>query len=207
MIVGLLIKGIFMGLLVSIPPGPVGALCIKRTISRGIKSGVITGIGAASADTLYAIIAGLGVGFVINFIEQERYWIQLGGAAIILIIAIKLFYTNPAVEFRNNRSRKSNLFEEYLSVFFITLSNPLVIFIFIALFAGFNLLEGPNRFLSTLFLIGGVFSGAMLWWFSLSVLVDRFRNRIRLKNIWWLNRILGIIVFGCGVLALIKLYI
>lgn len=196
-----------MGLLVSIPPGPVGALCIKRTISRGIKSGVITGIGAASADTLYAIIAGLGVGFVINFIEQERYWIQLGGAAIILIIAIKLFYTNPAVEFRNNRSRKSNLFEEYLSVFFITLSNPLVIFIFIALFAGFNLLEGPNRFLSTLFLIGGVFSGAMLWWFSLSVLVDRFRNRIRLKNIWWLNRILGIIVFGCGVLALIKLYI
>lgn len=196
-----------MGLLVSIPPGPVGAMCIKRTINRGIRSGVVTGIGAASADTLYAIIAGLGVGYVINFIEQERYWIQLVGAAIILIIAIKLFYTNPAVEFRNNRTKKTNLFEEFVSVFFITLSNPLVVFIFIALFAGFNLLDGPNRYLSALFLIGGVFSGAMLWWFSLSVLVDRFRNRIRLKNIWWLNRILGIIVFGCGVLALLKLYI
>ncbi|HEX2936201.1 MAG TPA: LysE family transporter [Bacteroidales bacterium] len=196
-----------MGLLVSIPPGPVGAMCIKRTINRGIRSGVVTGIGAASADTLYAIIAGLGVGYVINFIEQERYWIQLVGAAIILIIAIKLFYTNPAVEFRNNRTKKTNLFEEFVSVFFITLSNPLVVFIFIALFAGFNLLDGPNRYISALFLIGGVFSGAMLWWFSLSVLVDRFRNRIRLKNIWWLNRILGIIVFGCGVLALLKLYI
>lgn len=196
-----------MGLLVSIPPGPVGAMCIKRTINRGIRSGVITGIGAASADTLYAIIAGLGVGYVINFIEQERYWIQLVGASIILIIAIKLFYTNPAVEFRNNRTKKTSLFEEFVSVFFITLSNPLVIFIFIALFAGFNLLDGPNRYLSALFLIGGVFSGAMLWWFALSVLVDRFRNRIRLKNIWWLNRILGIIVFGCGVVALLKLYI
>lgn len=196
-----------MGLLVSIPPGPVGALCIKRTIHRGVRSGVITGIGAASADTLYAIIAGLGVGYVINFIEQERYWIQLVGAAIILIIAIKLFYTNPAVEFRNSRTKKTSLFEEFLSVFFITLSNPLVIFIFIALFAGFNLLDGPNRYISALFLIGGVFSGAMLWWFALSVLVDRFRNRIRLKNIWWLNRILGIIVFGCGVVALLKLYI
>ncbi len=196
-----------MGLLVSIPPGPVGALCIKRTINRGVRSGVITGIGAASADTLYAIIAGLGVGYVINFIEQERYWIQLVGAAIILIIAIKLFYTNPAVEFRNSRTKKTSLFGEFLSVFFITLSNPLVIFIFIALFAGFNLLDGSNRYISALFLIGGVFSGAMLWWFALSVLVDRFRNRIRLKNIWWLNRILGIIVFGCGVVALLKLYI
>jgi threonine/homoserine/homoserine lactone efflux protein len=207
MILGLLIKGIFMGLLVSIPPGPVGAMCIKRTIHRGIRSGVISGIGAATADTLYAIVASLGVSYVINFIEQERYWIQLVGAAIILLIAIKLFYTNPAVEFRNNRTKKANLFEEFLSVFFITLSNPLVIFIFIALFAGFNMLDGPDRYISSLLLIGGVFSGAMLWWLLLSVIIDRFRTRIRLKNIWWLNRILGIIVFCCGVFALLKLYI
>ena len=69
------------------------------------------------------------------------------------------------------------------------------------------MLDGPDRYISALFLIGGVFSGAMLWWFLLSVMIDRFRTRIRLKNIWWLNRILGIIVFCCGILALLKLYI
>jgi threonine/homoserine/homoserine lactone efflux protein len=207
MFLALLLKGIFFGLIVSVPPGPVGALCIKRTISRGIRSGVVSGIGAASADTLYAIIAGLGVGYIINFIEQEKYWIQLVGAAIFMMIAIKLFYTNPAVEFRNNRTRKSKPLEEFISVFFITLSNPLVVFVFIAMYAGFDAFGTGFHITSALALIGGVFTGAMLWWFILSVVVNIYREKIRLKNIWWMNRILGIIVFACGVIAMIKLYI
>jgi threonine/homoserine/homoserine lactone efflux protein len=202
----LIIKGILMGLLVSVPPGPVGAMCIKRTMSRGIRSGVVSGIGAASADTLYALVAGLGLSYVINFIEKEQYWIQLIGSIIIMGIAIKMFYTNPAVEFRNNRTRRSKPMEEYLSIFLVTLSNPMVVFIFIAMFAGFNMLDGNTNPFITLFLIGGVFAGAMLWWFILSLTVNRFRNRIRLKNIWWMNKILGVIVFICGLVIIIKLY-
>jgi threonine/homoserine/homoserine lactone efflux protein len=207
MALALVIKGILMGLLVSVPPGPVGVMCIKRTMTRGVKSGVVSGIGAASADTLYALIAGLGLSYVINFIQKEQFWIQLVGSIIIMIIAIKLFYTNPAVEFRNSRTRRSKPMEEFISIFLVTLSNPMVVFIFIAMFAGFNMLGENTNPLIALFLVAGVFSGAMLWWFVLSIIVDRFRNRIRLKNIWWMNKILGLIVFICGLVIILKLYI
>jgi len=203
----LLIKGIFLGLLVSVPPGPVGAMCIKRTMTRGVKSGVVSGIGAATADTLYALIAGLGLGYIINFIEKEQYWIQLIGAIIFMAIAVKLFYTNPAVEFRNNRTRRSKPMEEFISVFLVTLSNPIVIFVFIGGFATLNVFGEGASPLPGLILIAGVFAGAMLWWFILSFVIDRFRNRIRLKNIWYMNRILGVVVFICGLVIIAKLYL
>jgi threonine/homoserine/homoserine lactone efflux protein len=207
MALALIIKGILMGLLVSVPPGPVGVMCIKRTMSRGIRSGVVSGIGAASADTLYSLVAGLGLSYVINFIQKEQFWIQLIGSLIIMAIAIKIFYSNPAIEFRNSRTRRRKPMEEFISVFLVTLSNPMVVFIFIAMFAGFNMLGENTNPLIVLFLVGGVFSGAMLWWFVLSIIINRFRNRIRLKNIWWMNKILGLIVFICGLVIIAKLYI
>jgi threonine/homoserine/homoserine lactone efflux protein len=196
-----------MGLLVSVPPGPVGAMCIKRTMTRGIKSGVVSGIGAASADTLYSMVALLGLGYIINFIQKESYWIQLVGSIIFIAIAIKMFYTNPAVEFRNNRTRRSKPMEEFISIFLVTLSNPIVIFVFIAGFAGFNMLDKNANIFLGLILIGGVFAGAMLWWFILSIIINQFRNRIRLKHIWWMNKILGVIVFICGLFIIINLFI
>lgn len=204
----LFFKGIIMGLLVSAPLGPVGVVCIQRTINRGVKSGFISGIGAAAADTVYAIIAVLGLGFVINFIKEEKYWIQLVGAIIIILFAIKIFYTNPAVEVRNKRNKKSKPFEEFVSIFFVTLSNPAVFFAFIAFFAWFNVVSEENtNYFSALLLVAGIFAGALSWWYILSALISKFRKRIRLKNIWWLNKIMGIIVFICGVFALVELFL
>ena len=204
----LLIKGILMGLLVSAPLGPVGVLCIQRTINRGIKSGFVSGIGAASADTVYAIIAVLGLGFVIDFIKEEKYWIQLIGALLIILFAVKIFYTNPAVEVRNRRNKKNKPLEEFFSVFFVTLSNPAVFFAFIAFFAWFNVVSEENAgYFSALILIGGIFIGALSWWYVLSAIISKYRSRIRLKNIWWLNKIMGIIVFVCGIVALVELFI
>ncbi|MDP4209030.1 MAG: LysE family transporter [Bacteroidota bacterium] len=208
MTIGLLLKGILMGLVVSVPLGPVGVMCIQRTINRGMKSGLISGIGAASADTVYAIIAGFGLGYIVNFINQEKYWIQLIGAIIIIGMAIKIFYTNPAVELRNRRNKKSKPLEDFISVFLVTLSNPAVFFVFIAMFAGFNVVSSqPNNYLSVLIAIGSIFLGAASWWYVLSAVVNKFRSRIRLKNIWWLNKIMGVIVFICGLVALIDLYL
>lgn len=206
MTLGVLIKGLIIGLVVSIPPGPVVALCIKRTIHRGFKSGVVTGIGAASGDTFYALIAGFGLSFVVNFIREEIYWIQLFGAALVIVLAIKLFYANPIVEFRNNRTRKSNPWEEFLSVFLVTISNPTVLFTFLAIFAAINVLGDNPHPLTPLFLVAGVFTGALIWWATLSLIINRFRNKIRLKNIWWLNRILGVVVFVFGLVILLELY-
>ena len=208
MSIWLFIKGILMGLLVSAPLGPVGVVCIQRTINRGVKSGFISGLGAAAADTVYAIIAVLGLGFVITFIKEEKYWIQLVGALIIILFAIKIFYTNPAVEIRNNRNKKNKPLEEFISVFFVTLSNPGVFFAFIAFFAWFNVVGEENAgYFSALVLIGGIFTGALSWWYILSAVINKYRKRIRLKNIWWLNKIMGIIVFICGIIALIELFV
>jgi len=204
----LFFKGIIMGLLVSAPLGPVGVMCIQRTINRGVKSGFVSGIGAASADTVYAIIAVLGLGFVIDFIKEEKYWIQLVGALLIILFAIKIFYTNPAVEIRNKRNKKSKPLEEFISVFFVTLSNPGVFFAFIAFFAWFNVVGDESAgYFSALILVGGIFIGASSWWYVLSAIINKYRRRIRLKNIWWLNKIMGIIVFVCGIIALIELFI
>jgi threonine/homoserine/homoserine lactone efflux protein len=205
--VWLLIKGLIMGLLVSAPLGPVGVMCIQRTLNRGVKSGFISGVGAASADSFYAIIAVLGLGFVIDFIKTEKYWIQLIGALLILLFAVKIFYTNPAVEFRNNRNKKSKPLEEFLSVFFVTLSNPSVFFAFIAFFAWFNVVSEEAGYLSAILLVGGIFTGALSWWYILSAMINKYRRKISLKNIWWLNKIMGVIVFICGVIALIELFI
>jgi len=126
---------------------------------------------------------------------------------LIILFAIKTFYTNPAVEIRNNRNKKSKPLEEFLSVFFVTLTNPGVFFAFIALFAWLNIVSEEASYVSALELIGSIFLGALTWWYLLSALVNKFRSRIRLKNIWWLNKIMGIIIFILGIITFIKLYI
>lgn len=199
--------GILIGLFVTAPLGPVGVMCIQRTINRGLKSGLITGIGAASADTLYSIIAGLGVGYLVTFIEEKKYWIQLIGAAIIILIAIKIFYTNPAIAVRNGRNKKNKPLEDFLSSFIVTLTNPTVLIVFLAAFARFGMVDENTDYFSASILIGGIFAGAFGWWYVLCNLINKFRNKIRLKNIWWLNKIMGVIVFILGVIALVELFL
>lgn len=195
-----------MGLIVSVPLGPVGIMCIQRTINRGLKSGVFSGLGAASADTFYALIAGFGLSYIVNFIEARQTIIQFIGAIIIVAVAFKIFYTNPGVQIRKHRNKKSNSFGEVVSIFVVTISNPAVFFAFLAMFAAFHILNSPTGHVGTLTAIAGIFSGAMLWWYVLSALINHFRTRIRLKNLWWLNKIMGVVVFICGVLALLDLY-
>jgi len=123
------------------------------------------------------------------------------------IIALKIFYTNPAVELRNNRNRKVKPMEEFISVFFITLSNPTVFFVFLALLASLKVFIGKFSYLKGLLVIVGVFSGALLWWYLLSSLVHKFRKKIKLKNIWWLNKIMAVIIFIFGAVVLVDLYV
>ncbi len=198
----LFLKGIGMGLLVSIPLGPVGIMCIQRTINRGLKSGVFSGLGAAAADLFYALIAGFGLSYIINFIEARQTIIQIIGAIIVVFVAFKIFYTNPAVQLRKHRNKKGNHFEEIVSTFIVTLSNPAVFFAFLAMFAAFNVINSQAGHLGTITAIAGIFVGSMLWWYVLSAMINHFRTKIRLKNLWWLNKIMGVIVFLCGILAL-----
>lgn len=203
----LFLKGVGMGLLVSVPLGPVGIMCIQRTINRGLKSGVFSGLGAASADLFYALIAGFGLSYIINFIEAKQTIIQFIGSIIIVFVAFKIFYTNPAVQLRKQRNKKGKPLEEIISIFVVTLSNPAVFFAFLAMFAAFNVINSSAGHMGTITAITGIFAGSMLWWYVLSAIINHFRTKIRLKNLWWLNKIMGIIVFLCGIVALVDIFI
>lgn len=198
----LFLKGIGMGLLVSVPLGPVGIMCIQRTINKGLRSGIFSGLGAASADLFYALIAGFGLSYIINFIEARQTIIQFIGSIIVVFVAFKIFYTNPAVQLRKHRNKKGNPLEEVISIFVVTISNPAVFFAFLAMFAAFQVINTSAGYIGTITTISGIFVGSMLWWYILSAVINHFRNKIRLKNLWWLNKIMGIIVFLCGLLAL-----
>ena len=199
-----LLKGIIVGFIASIPLGPVGVLTIQRTLNKGRLSGVFSGMGAAFVDTLYAIIAVLGLSYVIHFIEEQQMYFQLIGGIVLIALGMRIFYTNPVRQLRRQMRKKNRMLEDFLSVVFLTLSNPLAIFLFIAGFAGIGVMTTKLNGLMSFLIIGGVFLGASLWWTFLSYIVDLFRKHFRLKQLWWINKIAGMAIFVFGFLAMFK---
>lgn len=201
-----LLKGILVGFLASIPLGPVGVLCIQRTINKGRLSGIVSGMGSATVDALFALVAALGLTFIITFIEEQQFFIQLIGGGVLVFLGTKIFNTNPINQIRKHRRKKNKLIEDYFSVLFLTLSNPLAIFLFVAAFAGIGIVTSKDSSLKSSFIISGVFLGAMIWWSVLTFFIDLFRKRFRLKQLWWINKIAGILVIVFGVVAMLSVF-
>lgn len=204
-LVEILIKGFVLGFLLSIPLGPIGIICIQRTLSKGRWSGFVSGLGASSADTLLAITAGLGLSFIIDFIKDYSIVFKLVGGIIVIIIGFQIFFKSPIRQFRNSKQKKSSLHTDYLSVLALTFSNPLAIFLFIAIFAGLNIIKGSHDLISNIIIFTGIFIGASTWWFTLTSFVNIYRAKFRLKNLWWLNKITGILIALFGLVALISI--
>ncbi len=196
--------GVLIGFAASVPLGPIGVLCIQRTLQRGRLSGFISGLGAALSDTLYAIIAGFSISYVVAFIEEQIFWLQIFGAGILLLLGIRIFRSNPAVQLRKQRKRKSTLIHDFGSTFLITISNPLAVFLFIAFFASFRAVNPNTDIWGQLILIGGVFIGAASWWLILTSIVSLFRSVVNLRRLFWINKIAGaaIIIFVIVVLLI-----
>ena len=201
----LLVKGFVLGLLVSIPLGPVGALCIQRTIGKGYRAGLWGGLGAACADLIYALIAGFGIGVVIDLLAKIRNWVQAGGSVIFMVLAYRVFNTNPAIQVRKNRHQKRHPLEDFITTFLLTFSNPTPVFVFMAAFASFIVNENVN-FRDIILSIIGVFAGCLTWWVTLVSIVNMFRNKIRLRHLLWVNKITGIIVFIFAIILLIETF-
>jgi len=200
---GIVAKGFVLGLLVSIPLGPVGALCIQRTISKGYKAGLLGGLGAACADLVYALIAGFGISVIVNWLIKVRKWIQIAGSIIFIFMAYKVFSTNPAIQVRRYRREKHRPLEDFMMTFLLTFSNPTPVFVFMAAFAGFVVREEAN-YRDILLSIAGVFIGCLSWWIILVSGVNKFRNRIRLRHLLWINKITGVVVFIFAILLMIQ---
>ena len=207
MIPAIFIKGVIIGLLVSAPLGPIGIMCIQRTLNRGYMSGFVSGLGAAAADIIFAVIAGLGLTIIINFIEKQHIYFQILGGLFVLYIGYRIFNTNPVKQLRLQRLNKTRLSQDFASVFLLTISNPMAILLFIAIMAALKVANGVLSIFELSILTAGIAGGAILWWFILASIANRFRNRIRLKSIWWLNKITGSVVFLFGVVVIISVWI
>jgi threonine/homoserine/homoserine lactone efflux protein len=202
----ILLKGIFLGLAVSMPPGPIGIVLINRTIKRGWLSGFFSGLGMASADTLLAILSGLGFTFIISFIKEERFILTIAAAVIIIGVGLKVFLSDPVKEFRNREKANKSLWRDYYSVFVLSISNPYTIFIFVAFFSGVHINGIVRPEMVPFFLIPGVLIGTIAWWFFLSYFVSRFKEKIRLRMIVRINKVAGIVIIIIGLIVLLSVF-
>ena len=196
-------QGMLLGLLVTVPLGPVAVVCIQKTIGKGRRSGMYGGLGAVTADTCFALIAGCGVSFILDFVQHHVIPIQLIGVILLAAIAFRIFFTNPATQIRRQQQHKIKGWEDFTATYFLTLSNPATIFVFMAAFAGFVIRDdsGIAQILTTIL---GITTGCAAWWYLILSTINRFRHRIRLKNLWWINKITGACVFIFALALLAK---
>jgi threonine/homoserine/homoserine lactone efflux protein len=200
----LFIKGLILGFSIAAPVGPIGILCIRRSLDESRLSGFISGLGAASADALYASIATIGLSVISSFLVSQQLFFRLFGGIFILVLGINSFLKTPVVA-SHSQINKKNLVSNFISTFLLTLSNPITIISFTAIFSGIGLLNTSARITSPFFLIFGVFIGSTLWWILLSASVGSLRLKINISNMKWINRISGLILVGFGVMSLISL--
>ncbi len=194
------LKGMAIGFSIAAPVGPIGVLCIRRTLAEGRASGFVSGLGAATADGLYGAIAGFGLTFLSNLLIEQQLWIRVVGGLFLCALGLKTIWASPAREATPVQGR--GLAASYLSTFVLTLTNPMTILAFAAIFAGLGVGSTGGNLGPAAVLVAGVFAGSAAWWLLLSGAVGLFRRNIGLTGMRWINRISGLIItaFGVGVL-------
>lgn len=194
-------RGLVIGVSIAAPVGPIGVLCIRRTLAEGRTAGFVSGMGAATADALYGFIAAFGLTFVSGFLISQQSWIRLIGGLFLLYLGLKTLRAPVADQPAQAEGR--GLLGDYASTFLLTLTNPMTILSFAAVFAGLGVGAAKNDYLGAAVTVLGVFLGSALWWLTLSGLVSLFRQRLGPNVLLWVNRISGLLIIGFGVAALV----
>ncbi len=194
----LLIRGTVCGLIIAAPVGPVNVLCAQRTIEKGWRAGVLSGLGSAIADTIYGGIAGFSVSFVIAFLIREEFWIRFVGGFILIGIGTLYCFRKPK---SLKEQRQESEHSDWVSTFLLTLTNPTTVLSFMAVQAVLGLAQRREWYL-TLLVVGGIFGGSMLWWVILCSVINRLRDRFTDRTVFWMNRAGGIAIALFGVITL-----
>jgi threonine/homoserine/homoserine lactone efflux protein len=195
------LRGLLIGFSIAAPVGPIGVLCIRRTLAEGRLTGFLSGMGAASADMFYGAVAAFGLTAVQNVLLGQSIWLRIGGGIFLLVLGVKTFFSRPAGA--SAKSARGGLFGAYLSTFFLTITNPLTILSFLAIFAGLRLAETNGGYTSATVMVLGVFLGSAAWWLALSTGVSFLREKFTPALLIWVNRLAGVIIFVFGVAALL----
>ncbi len=196
-----MLKGLIIGFSIAAPVGPIGVLCIRRTISDGRISGLVSGLGAATADAIYGSIAGFGLAFISNFLVDQQVWLRLIGGLFLCYLGLKTFFTQPVEQ--TTLAKGIGLAGAYVSTFFLTLTNPMTIIFFAAIFTGLGLAGAGGNYAAAGVLVLGVFIGSALWWLILSGSVGVIREKFNPHGLQWVNRISGAIITGFGLWVLL----
>jgi threonine/homoserine/homoserine lactone efflux protein len=195
----LLVRGALAGLAISAPVGPVNVLCISRTITKGRAAGLISGLGAAAADTIYGGIAGFSITFIISFLLRELFWIRLIGGILLIGLGVRYYFKKPRPMAER---RRESAHSDFVTAFLLNLTNPTTVLSFLAVLAVLGL-GRPRAWWHTLVLVGGMFAGAMLWWVTLAAIASHFRSRFDDRAMLWMDRIGGLAIGGFGGIMLL----
>ena len=196
----LFFRGLLIGFSIAAPVGPIGVLCIRRTLADGRAVGLATGLGAATADGMYGCVAGFGLTFISGILIDQQTWLRLFGGLFLCYLGIRTLFSKPAEQ--EAKVGGTGLLGAYASTFLLTVTNPLTILSFAAIFAGLGLANTGGSYVSTLTLVLGVFLGSASWWLLLSGGVGLFRDKFNTRAMLWVNRISGVVITGFGVVAL-----
>lgn len=212
-IIEVLFRGICVGIAASITVGPVAVLCIQRTLSKSRRSGIVSGLGVACADTVMAIIAFFCYSMLQTQIEQYDTLLRISGGIFVVIVGVYIFSQNPVPQIRRNRAGKTSLWQDFVSVFGLTLANFIMVIPYIlAFFAVFKISSGEvacsgfGGFVRSGFVIGGFFGGAAAWWTSLAFLLNLFRRRFRPRHMLTINHVAGVVIGVLGIYTILSTY-
>lgn len=196
-----LLKGLIIGFSIAAPVGPIGVLCIRRTLTYGQMTGLLSGLGAASADALYGCVAGFGLTALSSLLIQQQRWLSLLGGLYLCYLGFNTLRSRPTQQ--TIQTTDAPRISVYVSTFVLTLTNPTTILSFIGIFAGLGLANNNGGdYVSATALVLGVFMGSALWWLTLSGIVNLFRANFTPRWLSWVNKISGGIIISFGLLAL-----
>lgn len=201
MLLGFLLKGVLVGLIIAVPTGPVGVLCIRRTIFHGRLAGFVSGLGAATADAIFGIIAAFGLSVISDLLLDYQQWLRLGGAAFLLFIGISAFTADP-LEGTQTQRDPEDLIADFVSTFVLTITNPITILAFLAIFAGLGFGGAQATLGRAAILVLGVWFGSLLWWGLLAFGAGAMRLSFGRHHLVWIHRGSGGILVCSGVALL-----
>lgn len=199
------IRGLLIGLSIAATVGPMSVLCIQRTLNKGQLYGLVSGLGIATADGVYGSIAAFGLTLITNFLIQEQIWIRLIGGLFLIYLGMKTILSRPSEKAVALNIKSNGYLGAYASTFLLTLTNPLTILSFAAIFAGIGVGSASNNFISATVIVFGVFFGSTLWWIILTSIISLLRKKMDAQWLLWINRISGAIITLFGIGALLSL--
>jgi len=207
MFIKLFLEALLMGFLVSLPIGPMAVFVIQRTVNRDLKSGIFSGLGVAFTDSIWILIAGFSVSYIITFLETYQSIIQIIGAVLLFLLGLNIFFSHPLKSLKEFKRKGTNPFQCFVTGVAISFSNPLTVLGYIALLAGTHIVFSVSDIWEPISFISGFYVGAAIWWISLTTALNFFRHRFNLRILWWFNKVSGSMIMLLVIISTIYILI